>query len=424
MSSGAAAQIALRGPQDKFLLSNEENTFWRTEYPRHTNAAVAELSANFQMSTTYGANKIVAKIPRNGDLISQIYLRSQINRITYGAVPFSIGPNNYAAYVDSLPHAMTDRVVCRIGSTEFDTQQGLYMEMAEALMAPANKLMSEQNFRYATQEMRAIASTFDLDLWTPLRFWFCRFYEQALPYVALYWNDLDIELTTRPLSQLVQYVGACNSGNTTVSATPNLTLVFNAVYLDEPERRQFSAGRHEYIFDQVQYLGAASVNNTMSSVTINIRFNHPTQELLWVCHQGANATANEWFNWDGPLESGSVVAQTRPSDPFVTARINLNNNERTENLPASYFRLIQPQQYHSRVPSTDRRVYCYSFALRPEELLDTGSVNFSRYDSAYLNLVLPAAGGPTAWNGNVHVFARSKNIAVIEKGMMGRLYAA
>lgn len=423
MSSGAQAQINLRGPQDGYLLATDESTFWRTSYTRHTNAAVAELQVNFNMSPSYGSSKIVAQLPRNGDLISQIYLHSKVGAIQYGAVPFSLAPNNFATYVDALPHALIDQIVCKIGQSEFDTQTGYYMEALEALSAPAHKLMGEQNFRYTTKEGRAIQSTFDQELWTPLKFWFCRFYEQALPYVALYWHDVTFELTTRALSSLVQYSGACNASNTTVPAAPTaLNLLVNYVYLDVPERTAFMDGEHEYVFDQVQFLGPAAVSTTSGSQQHNIRFNHPVQELIWFCQQSSNLAANDHFNWDGPAETGSVVGVTRASDPFVSARLTINNIERVVDLPANYYRLVQPSQSHSRNTAPDRRVFCYCFGLRPEDLLDTGSVNFSRLDNAYLQINYPT--GATAWNGTTYIYARSKNVMKIMKGMAGRKFAA
>lgn len=423
MSSGAQAQISLRGPQDAYLLATDETTFWRTSYTRHTNAAIAEIQVNFQMTPAYGANKITALLPRNGDLVSTVYLYSQIAPISYtGGVPFDIIAGNYAAYVDAFPHAMIDNIVCKIGQTDYDTHYGYYMEMMESLMAPANKLMGEQNFRYATQQMRAIQSTFTQNLWTPLKFWFCRFYEQSLPYVALYWHDITFELTTRPLTQLVQYAGAITSANVTVPAAPSMTLMVNYVYLDTPERSAFADGEFEYVFDQVQYLGPNAINLTSGQQQHNIRFNHPVQEIIWACQQTANLTNNDHFNFDGPAETGTVVGVTRASDPFLTGRITLNNNERVITLPANFFRLVQPSQSHSRNTNFDRRIFCYCFGVRPEDLLDTGSVNFSRLDNAFLQLTYST--GALAWVGNTFIYARNKNVMKVSSGMAGKKFAA
>jgi hypothetical protein len=427
-SDGAQAQIALRGPQDVYLLAVDENTFWSTTYPRHTNFAVAEMEQNFNTAAGYGMLKNVATLGRNGDLVSTIYLYTELNPIVYAAgAPFNPAAGNYANYVNSFPHALIDRIIALIGNVDYDTHYGEFMEIMESLFAPPEKLMGEQNFRFATQEGAAIASTFFQRLWTPLRFWFCRFYEQALPYVALYWHTIDIELSTKQLSQLVQYGpgGAITAANVTIPTTPNrMTLLVNYVFLDKPERVAFGDGDHEYVFDQVQYLGPQTVRSGDGTLQHNIRFNHPVQELIWVCQRTANVAANDWFNFGGLTETGTAigVGTTRESDPFSTAQIMINNHQRTLAQPAEYFRLVQPWQSHTRYPAADRKIYCYCFGPRPEEMFDTGSVNFSRLDNAYLNVTYKAA--PLAWDGAIHIYARNKNVMKINSGMAGKKFAA
>lgn len=428
MSSGAQAQVSLKGSQDAWLIAVDENSFWHTSYPRHTNFAMFELEQNFNNSQGYGMSKNVCTLGRNGDLVSSVYLYTELNPITYAAgAPFNPAIGNYANYVNSFPHALIDRLVCLIGSTDLDTQYGEYMELFESLTAPPEKLMGEQNFRYATQEGCAIASTFFQRLWTPLRFWFCRFYEQALPYIALYWNTIDIELSTRALSSLVQYGsgGGITAANCTIPSTPNrLTLLVNYIFLDSAERASVGDDVHEFVYDQVQYLGPQSVSATATAMQHNIRYNHPVQEIIWVCQRNACKAANDWFNFGGVTETGTTagVGTTRESEPFLQARILINNNERTIKHYAPYYRLVKPWEAHTRYPAADRKVYCYPFALKPEDIFDTGSLNFSKLDNAYLEITYQS--GALGWDGETHIYARSKNILKIKDGMAGRRFAA
>lgn len=422
MSDGAQAQISLRGPQDVYLLAVDENSFWSTRYPRHTNFAVAEMEQNFQTGSSYGMMKNIASLGRNGDLVSTVYLYTELNPIVYTDTDsFKPETGSYCNYVNAFPHALIDRVATLIGNVEYDVQYGEYMEIMESLMAPPEKLMGEQNFRYATQEGCAYASTFFQRLYTPLRFWYCRFYEQALPYIALYWHTIDIELSTKALAQLVQFK-TITSADVTIPNAPNrMTLLVNYVFLDKPERVAFGDGDHEYVFDQVQYLGPQSVQAGSGTIQHNIRFNHPVQELIWVVQRRTVVTENDWFNFNGLPETGTG-GNTRDSDPFSNARILINNHERTIMHPAEYYRLVQPWQSHTRYPPSDRRIYCYSFSLRPEDIFDSGSVNFSRLDNAYLQVMYKQA--PLAFDGTIHIYARNKNVMKINSGMAGKKYAA
>ncbi len=95
-------------------------------------------------------------------------------------------------------------------------------------------------------------------------------------------------------------------------------------------------------------------------------------------------------------------------NPCVTAKLQLNGQDRFSEREGSYFDVVQPFQHHTRHPDTGINVY--SFALRPEELQPSGSCNFSRIDNAVLQLVLSA---PTVLGTNtakVRVYAVNYNV--------------
>ena len=73
-------------------------------------------------------------------------------------------------------------------------------------------------------------------------------------------------------------------------------------------------------------------------------------------------------------------------NPVVTAKLQLNGQDRFSEREGSYFDTVQPYQHHTRHPDTGVNVY--SFALRPEEHQPSGTCNFSRIDNATLQLVL------------------------------------
>ena len=89
-----------------------------------------------------------------------------------------------------------------------------------------------------------------------------------------------------------------------------------------------------------------------------------------------------------------------------------------ESVPVFYFRIIQPQYYHTRTP-VDRYIYVYSFALKPEDHQPSGTYNFSRVDHRYLRLLLnPVNTENTDTNEyNINVFATNYNLLTIENGM-------
>jgi len=108
-------------------------------------------------------------------------------------------------------------------------------------------------------------------------------------------------------------------------------------------------------------------------------------------------------------------------NPVVTAKLQLNGQDRFSEREGSYFDVVQPYQHHTRAPDTGINVY--SFALRPEEHQPSGSCNFSRIDNAVLQLVLSAATVSGTSTAKVRVYAVNYNVLRVMSGMAGIAYS-
>ena len=108
-------------------------------------------------------------------------------------------------------------------------------------------------------------------------------------------------------------------------------------------------------------------------------------------------------------------------NPVVTAKLQLNGQDRFSEREGTYFDLVQPYQHHTRNPDTGINVY--SFALRPEEHQPSGSCNFSRIDNATLQLVLSNATVEGTKTAKVRVYATNYNVLRIMSGMGGLAYS-
>jgi len=156
-------------------------------------------------------------------------------------------------------------------------------------------------------------------------------------------------------------------------------------------------------------------------------------------------TASEWtsagvpypaFNGDGASkDTGSYVSDAGTfvlsetaldmhcwgENPVVTAKLQLNGQDRFSEREGSYFDVVQPFYAHTRTPDTGINVY--SFALRPEEHQPSGTCNFSRIDNATLQLVLSNAAVEGTKTAKVRVFAVNYNVLRIMSGMGGLAYS-
>ena len=108
-------------------------------------------------------------------------------------------------------------------------------------------------------------------------------------------------------------------------------------------------------------------------------------------------------------------------NPVVTAKLQLNGQDRFSEREGSYFDVVQPFQHHTRAPDTGINVY--SFALRPEEHQPSGTCNFSRIDNAVLQLVLSSGTVQGTATAKVRVYAVNYNVLRVMSGMAGVAYS-
>ena len=121
------------------------------------------------------------------------------------------------------------------------------------------------------------------------------------------------------------------------------------------------------------------------------------------------------------LTETSLLLHCWGMNPVVTAKLQLNGQDRFSEREGSYFNYVQPYQAHTRNP--DDGINVYSFALRPEEHQPSGTCNFSRIDNATLQLVLSNATVEGTKTAKVRVYATNYNVLRIMSGMGGLAYS-
>jgi len=139
--------------------------------------------------------------------------------------------------------------------------------------------------------------------------------------------------------------------------------------------------------------------------------------------KGTNAIDNSSVSDAGTfvLTETSLDMHCWGQNPVVTAKLQLNGQDRFSEREGTYFDQVQPYQSHTRHPDTGINVY--SFALRPEEHQPTGTCNFSRIDNATLQLVLSNATVEGTKTAKVRVYATNYNVLRIMSGMGGLAYS-
>jgi len=221
-------------------------------------------------------------------------------------------------------------------------------------------------------------------------------------------------------------------------------LAVDYVFLSREETRIFSDNTHEYLIEQLQMnkvsFGKLQTKEIGKQIILN--FKHPVKELVWFLQDEQNiATSgfykNNWFNYgfndgglvistDAVLGTNGTKWDGKNHDFLSTSQesgIIINTHDRFPKRRRNYFRYTQAQHYHTCV--SEKSIYVYSFAIRPEEHQPTGTLNFSRLSDVRAKFSIGKVSPTDLRLGtliNMTMFATNYNIFRIEKGLGGILY--
>jgi hypothetical protein len=215
----------------------------------------------------------------------------------------------------------------------------------------------------------------------PLRFWFCENWQSALPLIALQYHDVEIRIYWA----------------STVNQQEGAPFIYEAwanfIVLDTVEREDFASRTQNHLIYQVQK-ATPSGNKTQ-----NLVFNHPVKFIMSINDQELD-TSNVMLLQINGVDIGEQKTIT-PHFNFV------------------------PNYYSVPFQNSGINQFLIPFCLDTSKLQPTGTLNFSRIDSARLvsskNFTddQPEEGPPGLGN----FYAVNYNILKIENGMGGLMYA-
>lgn len=299
-----------------------------------------------------------------------------------------------------------------IGGSTIDTLYNDFLFIWEELTGKSGRRLTEMVGKRYYRSQLVCDSRASRTLYVPLPFWFTQHSGQALALASLQFHGVQIHIDFSPLKNCIVVSGPnvivknCATG---AGITPNdlsACIETTYVFLDVTERDRFATTHYEVLITQNQTF---QMQTTNSQVRMQLNFNHPILSLYWAVRRQCHERANNWFNWSG-IDN---------RDPVVSAALYLNNQARFSNKPGTWFRLVQPYQFHSNIPECF--LYTYSFALHPEDASPSGSCNFSRIDHVDLTLQLQEGLGREAVTVMVH--ARNWNVLRFREGLAGLAYA-
>ena len=329
---GGLMQLVSYGAQDIYISGNPQITFWKVLYKRHTNFAMEAIEVTFNGQADFG-RRVTAVISRNADLMYRTYIQVTLPQI------YLTVPNTRFRWLNYVGHRLIKQVEIEIGGSRIDRQYGDWMQIWTQLTQPLGTQVSFDDMvgnsadlvllkdaagvaldatcaaSEATNSCLSRAGTPLKTLYIPLQFWYCRNPGLAIPLIALQYHEVRINVEFEQnynccyadvaqadeFGTLPTYPSTLNLGNG-VTAVSQLQLVaaslyIDYVYLDTEERRRFAQQSHEYLIDQLQFTGDETV--TASSNKIQMNFNHPVKELVWIVQRDSfvdcNAPPTPWI---------------------------------------------------------------------------------------------------------------------------------
>lgn len=415
MFTVALTQLLLVSKFERAFLDPNGHTFFRSTFRPYSNFAIESVENQFQQGPDFN-KQTSARITNQGDVIIGGYLEVDTDALTTAMVS---GTASQVGWTNSFGHALIDETQFKIGGIEFDKQYGEWLEIyseffiSESHRASYNEMVGKYpdddiatlNGNGATRNLYNI----------PLRYWWDK-PGIGLPSAAL--EGVDIEITVR-FRSAVQCVVSDESVSS-LATNPSFTAKFwiDFAFVSDEERAELVAAPQTYLITQIMRSVSDSITfSNTQDFNFTLHFNLPANDLIFLVQNDADVTGSTDTNKHFKYGFGTGAAET---DFFSSALLKINNTNREEPRGPLYFRNTRPCKTHTHAP--EAFMYNFSFSLFPESFQPSGTMNFSKTDSATLVLTKKAlSGSPT---GIARAYIRKMNTVTVVRGVAGLGFAS
>ena len=364
--SAALIDLVSKGAQDVYITGEPQVSFFRQNYRRHTNFSIKPERMDY-IGTFGSNNEVTIPIRSKGDMLSYVWIEAK-------------NIANVATNTDgffSANAAKPTEFLLYIGGQEVARLDSLYIQGVHNIIYKENQARASATV--TTTEIKdnakGVEGASDYYL---IPFFFSEDWTKCLPLVGLQYHEVEIRVK-------------CRDGFTPAE-TPKVYGMY--AYLDSDERKFVTENEHEILITQTQYQ-LASKTDTEIDLTY---FNHPTKAIHLV---SGNATAGTWDSMYKFDESSMYInGVTLFENTSKTFHHNVVHEMHAQNLADSTL---------DTAP-----LYTWPFCLTMNKSQPSGTLNFSRIDSAKLTLTNPTGG-----NIMHRVYAVNYNILRIKNGMAG-----
>lgn len=415
---GGEIQLSAQGAQDLYLTGDPKMSFFKSVYVRYTYFATQLISLDDDNTSntlnSYDQSMTMAfRIPRNADLIKEIYVQFQLPNIYSGSDKQFQWIRRIGEYLilearivggDSRVY---NRIRCELlhihaeTNIPADKKIQYYTDIGHIpeLYDPANTQQSRGIYPARPKPINGdtgIPSIPACTVTVKIPFWFGTS-GTALPLIALQRMDLRVELDIRPLNQCFTVIDTnplsptfqtrirpIESGDFLGNFAPasignalsnsSVRAWGNYIFLDRVERKIFASAEHTYLMRQYQYYTNETGNNYSGIYNLDLRnINHPVTQFWFFARRRDNELSNQWSNYS--LWEWNNTQLTNPLNPsgFIS---EYNNNFTLANTTQGV-----PQTLHSADPITHAELIFNSSSR-----FDRTAIDFFRINRANHNM--------------------------------------
>jgi hypothetical protein len=421
------------GKQDSFLIENPEFTYFKKKPSTHTNFAksLVEIDPNRlqndETSINFGET-IDFTIDNTGDLLLNLttkFVLEDPRGDKWNNLNNTIVPETLFALIDYIEIVSNDRILQKL------TGIWMYIYYTNYKSNSDNQhLINSASASKLTRTDLIDSNLKEYTLHLPIPFWFSKNSDLALPLCSLQHEKISVNLKLKNFNEI--------SSNMSIQSDfiiKNIKLMCEFIELEQYEQQKFLQTPLEYLIEQVEYNGPYNINvkgNTSLRMKFELQDSYLVKDIIWVFKEKNPNQIKNYFNFWHNNESGEYR-----TDHFKNGSILLNGRVLNPRFSASYYRIIQRDQYYksNRVYITSNSgtnnyldkdlekknncIYSYSFSLDPELIKSSGFLSFKKFNNVHLDLQLSSLSNTK--DRELLIFIKRFNIIRIKNGNLNIL---
>ena len=372
---GGLLNIVAFGNQNVYLNGNPSKTFFKTTYKKYTNFGLQKFRIDFDGQRSLRmteSSKFTFRMKRYAELLMDTYLVVQLPTIWSPIYPPQDASANWAPYdfkwIDNLGTQMIEEVEINIGGQTINRYTAGYLlamverdfsaekkDLYDKMTGNVNELNDPAN---ANGRVNAYPSAYYTDstlgpepsirarkLYIPINFWFTLAAKMAFPLVALQYNELEINITLRPINELFvirditdtvneyPYIQAnqneslqqfyrflqpppdisLNYTDKRTNWNADVHLVSTYGFLTDEESKVFAMKEQKYLFKSIyewKYFNVTGNHRVKLDSTMGM-----VSSWMWYFQRSDANLRNQWSNYTNWPYSGVIPQQVDYADP-------------------------------------------------------------------------------------------------------------